>query len=265
MADTKVSALSSITPLLTDILYVVDDPGGTPVSAKMAISALQTLLEGNLSLSTSRTTSGTFADARIAESNVTQHQAALSIAATQLTGSIADARVAQTNVTQHEAALTVTESQISDLGSYLTTLALGGLSDVTITSVTTGELLQYNGSAYVNQTFTELGFYEVTSNDQTGTAYTLVLSDAGKTVYMNNASANTLTIPTNASVAFPSDTVINIVMEGAGATTVTGDTGVTVNGVSAGSGAINTQYQGVTLQKRSTDTWIASGDIATVA
>ena len=245
MADTKVSALSSITPLLTDVLYVVDDPGGTPVSAKMAISALQTLLEGNLSLSTSRTTSGTFADARIAESNVTQHQAALSIAATQLTGSIADARVAQTNVTQHEAALTV--------------------SDVTITSVTTGELLQYNGSAYVNQTFTELGFYEVTSNDQTGTAYTLVLSDAGKTVYMNNASANTLTIPTNASVAFPSDTVINIVMEGAGATTVTGDTGVTVNGVSAGSGAINTQYQGVTLQKRSTDTWIASGDIATVA
>ena len=35
-------------------------------------------------------------------------------------GTFADALVAETNVTQHEAALTITESQISDLGTYLT-------------------------------------------------------------------------------------------------------------------------------------------------
>ena len=34
-------------------------------------------------------------------------------------GTLDDARVAESNVTQHEAALTVTESQISDLGTYL--------------------------------------------------------------------------------------------------------------------------------------------------
>ena len=40
-------------------------------------------------------------------------------AASQITsGTLADARVAETNVTQHEGALTVTESQISDLGDY---------------------------------------------------------------------------------------------------------------------------------------------------
>ena len=45
---------------------------------------------------------------------------------------------------------------------------------------------------------------EVTAiNTQTGTTYTLALADKGKIVEMNNASANTLTIPTNASVAFP--------------------------------------------------------------
>ncbi len=33
-------------------------------------------------------------------------------------GTLADARVAQSNVTQHQAALSITESQISDLGSY---------------------------------------------------------------------------------------------------------------------------------------------------
>ncbi len=43
----------------------------------------------------------------------------LSIAASQVTsGTLADARIAESNVTQHQAALSITESQISDLGSY---------------------------------------------------------------------------------------------------------------------------------------------------
>lgn len=104
-----------------------------------------------------------------------------------------------------------------------------------------------------------------TVNAQTGTAYTLQLTDRGQTVTMDNASANTVTIPTNASVAFGVGSVITVVQKGAGVTTIAGDAGVTVNGVSAGSGAINNQYQGVSLMKVATDTWIASGDIATVA
>lgn len=46
MADAKVSALSSITPVDTDVLYVVDDPGGTPISAKATISAVLALAPG---------------------------------------------------------------------------------------------------------------------------------------------------------------------------------------------------------------------------
>jgi len=103
-------------------------------------------------------------------------------------------------------------------------------------------------------------------NNQTGTTYTLVLNDAdNKTVWMNNASSNTATIPLNASVAFPVGTKINLMMEGAGVTTIEGDTGVTLNGVSAGSGDINNQFQGVTITKRATDTWIATGDLGTVS
>lgn len=37
------------------------------------------------------------------------------------TGTLADARISQSSVTQHQAAITITESQISDLGSYSTT------------------------------------------------------------------------------------------------------------------------------------------------
>ena len=59
------------------------------------------------------------ADARVAESNVTQHEAALTLSASQVTtGTFADARIAASSVTQHQAALSITESQISDLQAY---------------------------------------------------------------------------------------------------------------------------------------------------
>jgi len=95
-------------------------------------------------------------------------------------------------------------------------------------------------------------------NAQTGTTYTAVLTDDHKVVTMSNASANTLTIPTNASVAFPVGAKVSIGVLGAGVTTVTGDTGVTVNGVSAGSGAL-AQYGACDIVKTATDTWWAVG------
>ena len=95
-------------------------------------------------------------------------------------------------------------------------------------------------------------------NAQTGTTYTTVIGDAFKTVTMSNASANTLTIPTNASVAYSTGDRIDVIMIGAGVTTVTGDTGVTVNGVSAGSGAL-AQYGACSLLKIGTDTWLCVG------
>lgn len=96
-------------------------------------------------------------------------------------------------------------------------------------------------------------------NAQTGTTYTLALSDANNALTMNNASANTLTIPTNASVAFPVGTVISIIQLGAGTTTVTGDTGVSVNGTSAGSADLSAQHSAVSLLKIATNSWNLSG------
>lgn len=68
-------------------------------------------------------------------------------------GTFADARIAQSNVTQHQAALTITESQISDLGTYLTTVALADLTDVdaTVATPSDGDILVYRtaGSDWV--------------------------------------------------------------------------------------------------------------------
>ena len=54
-----------------------------------------------------------------------------------------------------------------------------------------------------------LAAQRITVNAQTG-AYTLVLTDANKAVEVTTASAVNLTIPTDASVAFPVGTVIEV-------------------------------------------------------
>ena len=86
-------------------------------------------------------------------------------------------------------------------------------------------------------------------------SYTLVLTDAAKLVTMSVSTANVLTIPTYASVAFPVGSWIDIQQIGAGVTTVTGATGVTVNGTSAGTYAL-TQWQRVTLINTANNIWL---------
>lgn len=98
-------------------------------------------------------------------------------------------------------------------------------------------------------------------NTQTWTTYTLALTDQSKIVEMNNASANTVTIPTNASVSFPVGTTITIIQYGAWLTTLQWDTWVVVNGVSAWSVALTAQYQWFALYKRATDEWILVNQI----
>jgi len=98
------------------------------------------------------------------------------------------------------------------------------------------------------------------TNAQTGTSYTFVIGDAFKTVTSSNASAQTITIPPNSSVAFAVGDRIDVVMLGSGTTTVTGGSGVTVNGVSTGSGAISAQYAAVSCLKLATNTWLLMGN-----
>ena len=97
------------------------------------------------------------------------------------------------------------------------------------------------------------------SVDVTGTTKDLALTDAGTYQACSNGSAQTITILAEATVAFPIGTMITFGQEGAGLLTITGDTGVTVNGSSGGSVASNGQYTGMTLRKSASDTWIVLG------
>lgn len=97
-------------------------------------------------------------------------------------------------------------------------------------------------------------------NAQTGTTYTLVLADNGKLVTLSNASAIALTVPTNASVAFPTGAIINIQQIGAGQVTVAGDTGVTVT--STPGLKLRAQYSAASIVKTGTDSWTLIGDLS---
>ena len=63
---------------------------------------------------------------------------------------VPNANITQASVTQHQSALSITESQISDLGAYLTTVALNDVSDVAITGPSSGQVLKYDGTNWVN-------------------------------------------------------------------------------------------------------------------
>jgi len=108
------------------------------------------------------------------------------------------------------------------------------------------------------------GLVTFTLNDQTGTSYTPVLTDQYQVlITRSNASASTLTIPTNASVAFPVGTVITVLNKGAGAVTISGAGGVTV--LSAGASAASpslAQYKSCALIQVAANTWYVVGAIA---
>jgi hypothetical protein len=99
-----------------------------------------------------------------------------------------------------------------------------------------------------------------TVNTQTGTTYTLAVeTDADNIVEMNNGSANTVTVPSDATSAFDVGSTVSITQLGAGATTVQAEAGASLNGVSEGEATISARYAAVSLYKRAANEWIIQG------
>ena len=92
-------------------------------------------------------------------------------------------------------------------------------------------------------------------------SYTLALTDAGKMIAVNSSSAATVTIPTNASVAFPVDTEIEIAQFGAGVVSIAGASGVTIRSVDS-MVSLSGQYAVAALKKINTNEWLLAGALA---
>ena len=131
-----------------------------------------------------------------------------------------------------------------------------------LTIGTNGQLLRVNSGATAPEW--ALGV-NLQLNAQTAT-YTVVLGDTFKLVTMSVAGANDFQIPTNASVAFPVGTVINVIQIGAGQTTIkavtSGTTTISSTGASAIAPKLRAQFSAASCIKVATDTWYVVGDIA---
>jgi hypothetical protein len=91
-------------------------------------------------------------------------------------------------------------------------------------------------------------------------SYTLsTLDHRDDLIEMGSASALTLTIPLNSSIAYPVGTSLDILQTGAGQVTIAGAGGVTVNATPGLK--LRTQWSSCTLFKRAEDTWVVYGDL----
>jgi hypothetical protein len=123
-------------------------------------------------------------------------------------------------------------------GGTITTSGTIAIDTATTVDVSTAQTL-------TNKTLTSptlnAPLINLSLNAQTGTTYTFVLADNGKLVTASNASAQTYSIPTNASVAYPIGTQINIIQIGAGQ--------VTINAVTSGTTTVSSTGATATAPK----------------
>ena len=92
---------------------------------------------------------------------------------------ISDYTVTETDVTAHQAALSVTESQITDLKSYLTAESDPAVAaNFDFTDAANGDLLQFNGTKWVKVTPDYISDYTVTETDVTAHQEALAVTES---------------------------------------------------------------------------------------
>ncbi len=155
---------------------------------------------------------------------------------------VANAGTSRTNLGLGTAATTASTA-------YATS-AQGATADTALQSVSAGELTDgdFDGTAI-------LGF-DCTLNDQTGTTYTILASDAGKVITCNNGSAVTVTVPASLGAGF----TCSVVQKGAGQVTFVASS-TTINNRQSHT-KIAGQHGVATLVSTASDVFVLAGDTA---
>jgi len=146
-------------------------------------------------------------------------------------------------------------------GSVVGTSDTQTLSNKTLTTPTIGSFVNATHShvsAATGGGLTAAAIY-YGFNSNTG-SYTLTLNDQGKILPFNTSSTGTITVPTNASVAFPTGSFVNFIQTGTGPILMTGASGVTIQSESSKL-KLKGQYAVAGVVKTDTDTWVAFGNL----
>lgn len=165
------------------------------------------------------------------------------------------------NQAQHAGKYLSTNGQTASWETINATPALDDISDVTITSATSGDVVYYDGSGWVNTNVSKIPT-AINLATLSNADYTLTLSDAGKIVEINSSSASTITVPKNANEAFPVGTTITILQVGVGQITVQPFSELVTLNYTPGN-KTRAQWSVATLLKRDTNQWVLNGDLTT--
>ncbi len=110
------------------------------------------------------------------------------------------------------------------------------------------------------------GLVSYTINTQSGATYTLASTDQYQALVLtSNASTKTVSIPTDATYAFPNGTAITVLNTGAGALTINAVTSGTTTVTSAGATSASptvAQYKAAVCIKTATNAWTVVGAVA---
>ena len=236
-------------------------------AAKIASDAVTTakILDSNVTtakIADSAITSAKIADGAIVNADI---NASAAIDKTKISGTaitaadtgtvtstmIADGAIVNADV---NASAAIDKTKIS--GTAITAADTG---TVTSTMITDGTIVNadINASAAI-----DLGKLADATIDEKSADYTLALTDKNKFIKMSvTSTANTVTVPTNASVAFPIGSQIHIIQYGSGKTQVIPVSG-TVTIYATPGAYLRTQYSSATLLKCDTNIWMLMGDLS---
>jgi hypothetical protein len=162
--------------------------------------------------------------------------------------------------------------------AYIITGSAGTVTSITAGTGLSGGTITSSGTIAIDSTVATLTGTQTLTNktltdpkinlafDAETASYTAVLANNNQVVTMDNGSANIFSIPTNASVAFPIGTQINVLQIGAGQTTIqavtSGTTTIQSTGTTGAAPKLRTRYSAATCLKAGTDLWYVFGDIA---
>jgi hypothetical protein len=137
--------------------------------------------------------------------------------------------------------------------AYSNAKAVAAVVNTTLSNITVSGNITGNTNGFA------IGYLNIPQ--VTASNVTLALTDAGKHYYSTTAGSLTLTIPTNANVAFETGTAISIVVQAAGNVLVNAAGGVTLYmaGNSTAANRVVSTYGMATLMKVATDTWFING------
>jgi hypothetical protein len=251
---------------ITKSMVGLGNVDNTADSAKPVSTAAQTALDLKAPLASPALTGTPTAPTAAAGTNTTQ-VATTAFVGTAVSNLVASSPAALDTLNElatalgNDASFSTTITNALAAKAPLASPTFTGTNTVANITVSGTSNMSANGVQFSDGTQTKVGVPSITTIAQKTANYTLAaLTERDSMIEMNSASATTLTVPTNATIAYPVGTSIDVLRVGAGAVDVAPAAGVTINATPGLK--LRAQWSSATLVKRATDTWVLVGDLS---